>query len=143
MPLARIANAVAGLIDDDPPAILSEDQSLNGRAAALQALREKRRRLIISTPLGGRGLDIPHCSHVYLLGLPRTAEDYLHAAGRCGRMGQPGLVTTICGEKEDFALARLANSLNVEFFDARRDDGGKGGGSAASEDDDADKNDEQ
>lgn len=143
MPLSRIADALAGLIDHDPPPILSEEQSLNGRAAALQALREKRRRLIISTPLGARGLDIPHCSHVYLLGLPQTAEDYLHAAGRCGRMGQPGLVTTLCGEKEGFALTRLANSLNVEFFDARSDDGGGGGsGSIAPGAEDEDDTDE-
>ena len=40
-------------------------------------------RLILSTPLGARGLDIPHCSHIYLYGLPATADDYLHAAGRC------------------------------------------------------------
>ena len=89
------------------------------RAAAVRSLRDRSRRLLISTPLGARGLDIPHCSHVYLVGLPESAEAYTHAAGRCGRMGLPGLVTVLADSKEEFALARLANSLQIEFFDAR------------------------
>ena len=70
------------------------------------------------------GLDIPHCSHVYLVGLPESAEAYTHAAGRCGRMGEPGRVTVLCGEKEGFALQRLANSLNIDF-DKMSGGGGK------------------
>ena len=89
-------------------------------------MRDRSHRLLLSTPLGARGLDIAHCSHVYLLGLPESAEAYLHAAGRCGRMGQPGLVTVLAGPKEDFALARIANALGIEFFDSR--DAGSDGG---------------
>ena len=43
------------------------------------------------------------------------ADAYLHAAGRCGRMGQPGLVTTLCSRDEEFVLARIANSLRLEW----------------------------
>jgi superfamily II DNA/RNA helicase len=111
--------------------------------------------------MSARGLDIPQCSHVILFDLPKTAEAYTHAAGRCGRMGRPGCVTTICTEKarslalalaltgegaipspgphpntnpnpnpnpnrnpdpgqELFVLQRIANSLNLDFEDARR-----------------------
>ena len=69
--------------------------------------------------MGARGLDVPHCSHVYLLGLPESAEAYLHAAGRCGRNGQSGRVTVIASDKEEFALRRIANALNIAFTDAR------------------------
>ena len=120
MPIRRIAEALADVIDDGPVPILAEDEPMPKRAAAVRALRDRSRRLLVSTPLGARGLDIPHCSHVYLVGLPESAEAYTHAAGRCGRMGQPGLVTVLASEKEGFALARLANSLQIEFFDARQ-----------------------
>jgi superfamily II DNA/RNA helicase len=123
LPLAKIAESLRGIVDDEAPPVLSEDASLNARAAAVRALRMRERRLIISTPLGARGLDIPHCSHVYLLGLPESSEAYLHAAGRCGRMGAPGLVTTLAADKEEFALARLANALGITLHDARHDDG--------------------
>lgn len=82
MPAERIASALAGIVDEDAPEILSEDQPLQKRAAAVRTLRTGARRLLLSTPLGARGLDIPHCSHVYLLWLPDSAEEYLHAAGR-------------------------------------------------------------
>ena len=124
MPFSRIAEALAGVIDEAPPALLAEDQSLNARASAVRELRSRSKRLLLATPLGARGLDIPHCSHVYLVGLPESAEAYTHAAGRCGRMGEPGRVTVLCGEKEGFALQRLANSLNIDF-DKMSGGGGK------------------
>ena len=123
MPINRIADALADLIDEGPPPLLAEDAPMQSRAAAVRALRERSRRLLVSTPLGARGLDIPHCSHVYLVGLPESAEAYTHAAGRCGRMGQPGLVTVLAAAKEEFALARLGNALGIEFFDARSREG--------------------
>ena len=52
-------------------------------------------------PSGARGLDVPHCSHVFLFDLPESADDYVHAAGRCGRAGRRGSVTTFCA-KEGF-----------------------------------------
>ena len=119
MPLARIADALAGVVDDGPPAVLCEDQPLQARAEAVRGLRSGARRLLLSTPLGARGLDIPHCSHVYLLWLPDDSAEYLHAAGRCGRNGRSGLVTTLGSTAEEFALARLGNALDIEFFDAR------------------------
>ena len=59
-------------------------------------------------------------SGLFLFDLPKTHEAYTHAAGRCGRMGRPGSVTTICTDKELFVLQRIANSLNLDFEDARR-----------------------
>ena len=107
------------MVDAGPPPVLSEDESLPKRASAVRALRDRSKRLLISTPLGARGLDIPHCSHVYLVGLPKSAEAYTHAAGRCGRMGQRGTVTVLAGPQEEFALRRIANALSIEFSDAR------------------------
>ncbi|EOD30043.1 ATP-dependent RNA helicase [Emiliania huxleyi CCMP1516] len=76
------------------------------------------RRLLLSTPLGARGLDIPECSHVYLFDLPSSAEDYLHAAGRSGRIGNSGTATVLCAEKELFRLRRIGNALGIDFEDA-------------------------
>ena len=121
-PLQRIAQALAGLVDEGPPPILSETSSLNQRAEALRALRERRCRLILSTPLGSRGLVVSHCSHVYLFDVPTTPDAYLHAAGRCGRNGLPGRVTVLGSDKEAFVIQRIANTLGIEFEDARRPD---------------------
>ena len=118
--MERMAEALAGLRDEPPPYVLSDGQHLGARAAAVRALRDSSRTLLLSTPIGARGLDIPQCSHVVLFDLPKTHEAYTHAAGRCGRMGRPGSVTTIVTEQELFVLQRIANSLNLDFEDARR-----------------------
>jgi len=44
--------------------------------------------LLVTTPLATRGLDFPNVTHVLNLGIVGTAADYLHRAGRCGRIGQ-------------------------------------------------------
>jgi len=117
-PLERIAEAVGGVLQPEPPEILSDDSTLRQRARAVASLRDGSRRLLLSTPLGARGLDIPECSHVYLFDLPSSAEDYLHAAGRSGRIGNSGTATVLCAEKELFRLRRIGNTLGIDFEDA-------------------------
>jgi len=44
--------------------------------------------VLVTTPLATRGLDFPAVTHVFNLGLVGSAADYLHRAGRAGRIGQ-------------------------------------------------------
>ena len=117
-PLARIAESLAGVVEEAAPPVLSDDAPLRARADAVRALRDGESRLLLSTPLGARGLDIPECSHVYLFDLPDSAEAYAHAAGRCGRMGRPGTVSLLCNANEGFVVDRIGNALGIEFEDA-------------------------
>lgn len=45
-------------------------------------------RLWIGSEVDARGLDLPSVSFVIILDPPRTPSDYLHMAGRVGRLGQ-------------------------------------------------------
>jgi Helicase conserved C-terminal domain len=54
---------------------------------ALHAFRDRVASLLLATPSAARGLDLPAISHVYSLGLPAGATDYVHRAGRAGRIG--------------------------------------------------------
>jgi superfamily II DNA/RNA helicase len=86
---------------------------------ALHAFRDNRATLLLATPVAARGLDLPAVSHVYNLGPPSDAADYLHRAGRTGRIGAPpglrGVVTTMVTEDEIPALGALAEQLGVEI----------------------------
>ena len=55
---------------------------------AAHAFRDGRASLLLATPAAARGLDLPAVAAVYCLGPPGGgAADYLHRAGRAGRLG--------------------------------------------------------
>lgn len=55
---------------------------------AAHAFRDGRASLLLATPAAARGLDLPAVEAVYSLGPPSGgAADYLHRAGRVGRLG--------------------------------------------------------
>ncbi|XP_031549404.1 DEAD-box ATP-dependent RNA helicase 47A-like isoform X2 [Actinia tenebrosa] len=51
--------------------------------------------LVVGTEETVRGLDFKDLEHVYLMEVPKNTEEYLHLAGRVGRQGKEGTVTTI------------------------------------------------
>jgi superfamily II DNA/RNA helicase len=54
---------------------------------AMHAFRDNKASLLIATPAAARGLDLPAVSFVYNTSAPADATDYLHRAGRAGRIG--------------------------------------------------------
>lgn len=85
------------------------------RYRTMAALREGVARVLVcELGLGAhRGLDLPGISHVFLLDSTADPAAYLHAAGRCGRLGRKGTVVTLVGSQEAFALRRLGNALGI------------------------------
>lgn len=60
------------------------------RTANLSSFRSRTSRVLISTDLSSRGLDIPSCTHVINFDLPRDPVDYVHRVGRTARAARPG-----------------------------------------------------
>ena len=65
--------------------------------AALHAFRDGGASLLLATPAAARGLDVPAVSHVYSLGAPASATDYIHRAGRAGRIGSSAAAAVVLG----------------------------------------------
>lgn len=53
----------------------------------MHAFRDNAANLLIATPPAARGLDLPEVALVVNLGAPVDSVDYLHRAGRAGRVG--------------------------------------------------------
>ena len=49
------------------------------------------------------------------LSLPEVSEDYLHRAGRTGRLGRPGKVVTVTRLEQDFVIQRFQNELGIQI----------------------------
>lgn len=75
---------------------------------------EPKLRVLFSTDLAARGLDIADITHVIHFDLPADADTYVHRAGRTGRMGRKGQVLAIITPEQEFVLTRLTNKLNVD-----------------------------
>lgn len=81
--------------------------------------------VMIATPNSVRGLDFPDLSHVYTLYLPNDdPREYVHLAGRVGRVGQMGSVkgdgghvVSILNEEDANKMTDLAKELQFEFVD--------------------------
>lgn len=61
----------------------------------LQNFKNGNIQIVVATEETVRGLDFPFVKHVYLTYIPYSVESYVHVAGRAGRLGQNGVVTTI------------------------------------------------
>jgi superfamily II DNA/RNA helicase len=85
--------------------------------------------VLLATPNSVRGLDFPDVTHVYTLYLPMDdPREYVHLAGRVGRVGQMGSVRgsggrviSILKEEEAKKMESLANELGFEFSDIQMD----------------------
>jgi superfamily II DNA/RNA helicase len=84
---------------------------------ALHSFRDNKTTLLVCTAAASRGLDLPAVSHVYNLDAPSSAEEYLHRAGRAGRIGSTtgGIVTTLVAEEQLGQVQQIAEQLGLQL----------------------------
>lgn len=91
----------------------------------MQDFKDEKTSVMIATPNSVRGLDFPDLSHVYTLYLPLDdPREYVHLAGRVGRVGQMGSVrggggrvVSILSEDEAEKYEEMARELKFDFVD--------------------------
>ncbi|MCR5757327.1 MAG: DEAD/DEAH box helicase [Selenomonas sp.] len=85
------------------------------RQKAIADFKAGRIKLLLSTDLAARGLDIPDVDYVFNLDLPESPAVYLHRAGRTARAGAKGTVITLADNKEAYKLEQLEKKLGIDF----------------------------
>tara|TARA_A100001015_G_scaffold310011_1_gene410547 strand:+ start:3265 stop:4659 length:1395 start_codon:yes stop_codon:yes gene_type:complete len=65
------------------------------RQKTLIAFRAEKIRILVSTELAARGLDVPSIQHVINYHLPQVPEDFIHRIGRTARAGAEGCALTL------------------------------------------------
>ena len=81
------------------------------RTKVMNAYRDGRLRLLICTDVAARGLDFPAVSHVIHVQPASGPDQYVHRAGRTGRMGRPGVSISIVTPRERFVIGKFARAL--------------------------------
>lgn len=85
------------------------------RKKALDDFRSGKIQLLVASDIAARGLDIKDVSHVFNLDLPPVAKDYLHRAGRTGRMEAPGVAISIITENEKSWIKRYETDFHIHI----------------------------
>ncbi|AEJ19404.1 DEAD/DEAH box helicase domain protein [Gracilinema caldarium DSM 7334] len=86
------------------------------RKKAIDDFRSGRVRVLITSDLAARGLDIQDISQVIALDVPDSTDAYAHRAGRTGRAGKHGIMITIGDAIELERLAKLEKKLGIVVY---------------------------
>ena len=87
------------------------------RIATIRGFKNNEHRILISTSLAARGLDVATLRFVVQFDPPSHREDMIHRAGRCGRGGRPGIVVTLITEETLIYLPMISELLNDSGID--------------------------
>ena len=85
------------------------------RKRALDAFRSGKIKLLISSDLTARGLDIPAVTHIIHLDCPSNPNEYLHRAGRTARGFADGKSICIVTDKDLSTLKKYQKKFNINF----------------------------
>ena len=72
-------------------------------------------RILLSTDLLSRGIDIQQLSLVINFDLPRSKETYIHRIGRSGRYGRKGVAINFVTERDMENLENLKEHYNTKI----------------------------
>jgi translation initiation factor 4A len=76
------------------------DMEVAERRSRMDDFRAGKARVLISTDLLARGIDVQQVSLVINFELPPQRENYIHRIGRAGRYGRKGVAINICTTEE-------------------------------------------
>lgn len=86
------------------------------RKSAIDRFRSGKTKLLITTDLASRGLDIEGITHVVQMDLPEKEDFFIHRAGRTARAGATGINCVIGDAWEMENYARLEKKLKITVF---------------------------
>jgi len=95
----RLFNAMEDGFDHEI-CIIHSNKSQNYRIRSIEEFDEGINRIMISTDVMTRGLDLDRISHVINFDTPSFPENYMHRIGRTGRASEQGATILFSTEKE-------------------------------------------
>lgn len=80
-----------------------------------KSFRDKKMKILVTSDLGARGLDFAFLDCVINFDFPKSVNDYIHRAGRTGRIGNKGLVVSLYYNKNLSMVTQLGDSYKQKL----------------------------
>lgn len=83
------------------------------RDAVMTQFRGGHSRVLVTTDLVSRGIDVYHCNIVINYDLPVVLEKYIHRIGRCGRFGRKGAAINLLAPEDVPVMRQIEDTFGV------------------------------
>jgi len=103
--------------------VIHANKSQNSRINAFNEFREGKIRVLVSTDVTARGLDIEMVSHVINFDVPRAYEEYVHRIGRTGRAKKSGIAISFANEAEQMHITEIEKIISEKIAEHRIPEG--------------------
>lgn len=94
--------------------VMHADLDQKERDLVMREFRSGSTRVLISTDLLARGIDVQQVSLVLNFDLPQSMENYLHRIGRSGRFGRKGVAINFVTKSDVRAMREIEHFYNTQ-----------------------------
>jgi len=98
-----------------PVRVIHSNKGQNPRINAVNEFKEGKLRILVSTDVTARGIDVIKVSHVINFDVPILYEDYVHRIGRTGRAFQEGKAITFVTEAELYHVHKIEDLIREKI----------------------------
>ncbi len=98
-----------------PVRVVHSNKGQNSRINAMDEFRDGKLRVLVSTDVAARGIDVSEVSHVINFDVPIMYEDYVHRIGRTGRAAHEGKAITLATQAEEYHIAKIEEIIRVKI----------------------------
>ncbi|GAB3333485.1 DEAD/DEAH box helicase [Larkinella ripae] len=103
------------VVADDRIRVLHANKGQNTRINAMEAFKEGNIRVLVTTDVTARGIDVNQVSHVINFDVPLIYEDYVHRIGRTGRANRTGEAVTFMTIAEEYHIGKIEKIIRMEI----------------------------
>lgn len=101
--------------DLGPVRVVHSNKGQNSRMNAVNEFKEGKLRILVTTDVTARGIDVTKVSHVINFDVPILYEDYVHRIGRTGRAFQDGMAITFANPAEIYHIGKIESLIREKI----------------------------
>jgi ATP-dependent RNA helicase RhlE len=98
-----------------PVRVVHSNKDQNTRINAVNEFKEGNLRILVTTDVTARGIDVTKVSHVINFDVPILYEDYVHRIGRTGRAFQEGTAITFVTKAEEYHIEKIEKLIREQI----------------------------